>query len=86
MCNDDDINKDTHYLDEYQRLLEGQETSDIFKPHLSKMKSAFFDERRALKKRIIVYRNNSNSSEKHGDVNTIINEDDRNIFSILEDM
>ena len=86
LCNDDDINKDAHYLDEYQRLLEGQETSDIFKPHLSKMKSAFFDARRALKKRIIVYRNNGNSSEEHGDVNTIINEDDRNIFSILEDM
>ena len=52
VCNDPEINKDAVFLDKSQKVLEKNETSALFKPHLNKMKATFFKARRNLKKRI----------------------------------
>ena len=70
------INKDAKFLDALQNVFEANETSVIFKPHLKKMKAAFYEARRSVKKRI---------KEAHS--NTIIEqEDEGSIFDILENM
>ena len=66
------INKDVKSLDVLQNVFEANETSVIFKPHLKKMKAAFYEARRSVKKRI---------KEAHS--NTIIDqEDEGNIFDV----
>ena len=66
------INKDVKSLDVLQNVFEANETSVIFKPHLKKMKAAFYEARRSVKKRI---------KEAHS--NTIIDqEDEGSIFDV----
>lgn len=70
------INKDAMFLDALQKVFEENETSVIFKPHLKKMKSAFYEARKGIKKRI---------KEAHN--NTVVEqEDEGNIFDIIQNM
>ena len=46
------INKDAKFLDALQNFFEANETSVIFKPHLKKMKAAFYKAQRSVKKHI----------------------------------
>ena len=70
------INKDAKFLDALQNVFKANETSVIFKPHLKKMKAAFYEARRSVKMHI---------KEAHS--NTIIEqEDEDSIFDILENM
>eukprot|EP00795_Rhopilema_esculentum_P002492 gene2492-18155_t len=46
------INKDAKFLDALQLVLEENYPSVIFKPHLKKLKSAFYEARRNTKKRV----------------------------------
>ena len=52
MSDDPEINKDAVFLEEFQKVLEKNETSVLFKPHLNKMKAIFFEARINLRKRI----------------------------------
>ena len=49
-CNDPEVNKDAKFLDVLQKVFEDNETSLMFKPHLTKVKSAFYETRRSMKK------------------------------------
>ena len=42
VCDYPEINKDEVFLDEFQKALEKNETSLLFKPHSNKMKVTFF--------------------------------------------
>ena len=53
ICNDPEVNKDVKFLDNLRKVFEGNETSIMFKPHLNKVKSAFYEARRSVKKRIL---------------------------------
>ena len=46
------INKDAKFLDAFQNAFEANETSVVFKPHFTKLKAAFYEARRSVKKRI----------------------------------
>ena len=70
------INKDAKFLDALQNVFEANETSVIFKPYLKKMKAAFYEARRSVKKRI---------KEAHSN-NIIEQEDEGSIFDILKNM
>ena len=63
LCNDIDSNYDACFLDAYQRILEEYETSQYFKPHLAKMKGAYFEGRRAAKKRLIAVRSTDHAAK-----------------------
>ena len=52
ICTDEDINKDARFLDTIQKVFDGNETSLLFKPNAIKMKLAFVDARKGVKKRI----------------------------------
>ena len=53
LCDDPEINKDAVFLDEFQKVLETNGTSTLFKLHLNKMKATFFEAPRNLKKRTL---------------------------------
>ena len=75
------INKDAKFLDALQLVLEENDTSVIFKPHLKKLKSAFYEARRSIKKRI------QDSNFANDTNNTAFeDEDEGNIFEVLENM
>ncbi len=92
ICSDSDVNKDAKFLDDLQKLFENNETSLLFKPHLRKIKAGFYEGRHSLKKRILTKtrqddnNDNTNSSEDNDSLLQIANEDERNIFDMLEDM
>ena len=70
------INKDAKFLDIFQNAFEANETSVVFKSHLKKMKAAFYEARRSVKKRI-----------REASSNTVLEqEDEGNFFDILENM
>ena len=76
VCDDPLINKDMKFLDALQSVFEANETSVILKPHIQKMKSAFYEARKRIKKHI---------REAHN--NTVVEEEDEgNIFDILQNM
>ena len=80
------MNKDAKFLDDLQKLFEDNETSLLFKPHLRKIKTGFFEGRHSVKKRILTRTRqddvNTNSSEDNDSLLEIANEDERNIFVI----
>ena len=69
-------NLDAQFLDALQEAFEQNETSAVFKPHIKKIKSAFYEAQRSVKKRITDASNNTVVKE----------EDEGNIFEILESM
>ena len=52
VSDDPSINKDAKFLDAVHNVFEANEIGIIFKPHLKKMKAAFYEARRSVKKRI----------------------------------
>ena len=52
ICSDENINKDARLLDTIQKAFNDNESSVLFKPHAKKMKAAFIEARRSVKKRI----------------------------------
>ena len=52
ICNDENINRNARLLDAIQKTFNDNESSVLFKPHTNKMKAAFIDARRSVKKRI----------------------------------
>ena len=65
------------FLDEFQKVLEKNETSVLFKPHLNKMKAIFFEARRNLKKRITAkIQSQQREGEQEQQRTDIMDEDD----------
>ena len=95
ICSDPEVNRDAKFLDDHQKVFEDNGTSIMFKPHLSKMKSAFYEARRSVKK-IILTENNINKQQKDKEnaskpenTNTLVNiaqEGDSNIFELLQNL
>ena len=79
ICDDPLINKDAKFLDDLQKVFQNNETSTQFKPHINKIKAGFYEARRSLKKRIV---NKASETEQA----RLANEDDGNIFDVLNDM
>ena len=72
-------NKETTVFDECLYLsiiFESNETSDIFKHHIKKMKSTFYEARRSFKKHITTNVTNTTAEQEH----------EENIFDILKSM
>lgn len=46
ICKDENINKNAGLLNEINKVFEENETSELFQPHLTKMKLEFVDARR----------------------------------------
>ena len=44
ICNDPEVNKDAELLDNLQNIFKDNEASLMLKPHLSKVKSAFYED------------------------------------------
>ena len=56
-CNDPEVNKDAKLFDNLQEVFKDNETSLMFRPHINKVKSAFYEARRSVKKRILTETN-----------------------------
>ena len=52
ICSDENINRNARLLDAIQKTFNGNESSVLFKLHTNKMKAAFIEARRSVKKRI----------------------------------
>ena len=52
LCDDPDVNADANFVDEFQALLQRHQTSKLFTPFISQMKSVHQKARRSVKKRI----------------------------------
>ena len=86
-CDDPEINKDAVFPDEFQKVLEKNETSVLFKPHLNKMKATFFEARRNLKKRITAkIQSQQREGEQKQQRTDIMDEDDNSIFELLQNI
>ena len=59
ICSDRSINQDAKFLDALHDVFEQNKTSTIFKTHIKKMKVAFYEARRSVKKRITDVSNNT---------------------------
>ena len=89
------MNREAKFLDDLQKVFEDNGTCLMLKPHLSKMKSAFYEARRSVKK-IILTENNINKQQKDKEnvnesknTNALVNipqEDDSNIFELLQNL
>ena len=82
ICDDPQINKDAKFLEDLQNIIQNHETSVQFKPHLNKIKNGFYEARRSLKKRIV----NKTNETGQAIPSEIDNEDDGNIFEVLNNM
>ena len=89
------MNRDAKFWDDLQKFFEDNDTSFMFKPHLNKMKSAIYEARRNVKKRILTENNvnkqrkdeeNANGPENTNAVVNIAQEDDSNIFELLQNL
>ena len=76
VCTDPLINEDAKFLDALKDVSEGIETSDIFIPHIKKMKSVFYETRISVNKRFTTDVINTSVEQ----------EDEESIFDILESM
>ena len=52
LCSDAAIDEDAQFLDAFGNLFESHETSRLFLPHLTKLRSVYDDARRSVKRRI----------------------------------
>ena len=87
------MSKNTKFLDNLQKKFEDNETSPMFKSQLNKVKSAFYEARRNVKKRILTeikineQRNNEANAKENENTSALIiiaQEDDSNIFKLLQ--
>ena len=95
ICSDSEMNRDAKFLDNLQKVFKDNGSCLMLKPHLNKMKSAFYEARRSVKK-IILTENNINKQQKDKEnvnepknTNALVNiaqEDDSNIFELLQNL
>ena len=83
ISNDDNINKDARFLDAIKKALEEYETSTVFKAHKTKMKLAFVDARRSLKRRIKKTESDVVEESERGEADSQESEEERNLFDTL---
>ena len=88
LCDDSAINKDARFLDALSSVFDQNETSEIFLPRLKRMKSAFYQARINVKKRIRCKTEHKEQvEEENDDIGEQIEEDnDDNVFNILRNM
>ena len=95
ICNHSEVNKDAKCLDNLQKVFDGSEASLMSKPHLNKVKSAFYKAGSSLKKRIFTETNinkqknneaNENENENTSALISIAQDDDSNIFELLQNL
>ena len=68
-------------------MLEKNETSMLFKPHLNKMKATFLEAQRNLKNRITAkIQSQQKEGEQEQQRTDVMDEDDNNIFEMLQNM
>ena len=87
------MSKNAKFLDNLQKKFEDNETSLMFKSQLNKVKAAFYQARCDVKKRILTEikinkkRNNKANTNENEDTSgliIIVQEDDSNIFKLLQ--
>ena len=83
ISNDDNINKDARFLDAIKKAFDEYETSTVLKPHTTKMKLAFVDARRSLKRRIKRTESDVLEESKRGEADSQESEAERNLFDTL---
>ena len=74
ICSDENINKDAPLLDTIQKAFNDNESSVLFKPHAKKMKAAFIEARRSVKKRI---------KQAKSDATMQKSDEERNMFDLF---
>ena len=74
ICSDENINKDARLLDTIQKAFNDNESSVLFKPHAKKMKAAFIEARRSVKKRI---------KQAKSDATMQKSDEERNMFDLF---
>ena len=68
-------------------MLEKNETSVLFKPHLNNMKATFLESQRNLKNRVTAkIQSQQREGEREQQRTDIMDEDDNNIFEMLQNM
>ena len=83
ISNDDNINKDARFLDAIKKAFDEYETSTVFKPHTTKMKLAFVDARRSLKRRIKKTKSDIVEESERGEADSQESDEEINLFDIL---
>ena len=83
ISNDDNINKDARFLDAIKKAFNEYETSTVFKPHTRKMKLAFVDARRSLKRRIKKTESDVVEESERGEADSQESDEERNLFDTL---
>ena len=56
LCEDSDVNNDAKFCDDFQLLLDNQNSSKLFTPYISQLKAVNKKARRSVKKRIELHR------------------------------
>ena len=74
ICSDKNINKDARLLDAIQKAFNDNESSVLFKPHAKKVKAAFIEASRSVKKRIKQAKSDATMQES---------DEERNIFDLI---
>ena len=83
ISNDDNINKDTRFLDAIKKAFDEYKTSTVFKPHTTKMKLAFVDATRSLKRRIKKTESHVVEETERGEADSQESDEERNLFDTL---
>ena len=83
ISNDDNINKDAQFLDAIKKAFDEYETSTVFKLHTTKMKLAFVDARRSLKRRIKKTESDVMEESERGEADSQESDEERNLFNTL---
>ena len=83
ISNGDNINKDARFLDAIKKAFDEYDTSTVFKPHTTKMKLAFVDPRRSLKRRIKKTENDAVEESERGEADSHESDEERNMFDTL---
>ena len=83
ISNDDNINKDARFLDAIKKAFDEYETSTVFKPQTTKMKLAFVDARRSLKRRIKKTESDFVEGSERGEADSQDSDEERNLFDTL---
>ena len=74
------------FLDAIQKVFDENETSLLFKPNTIKMKLAFVDARKGVKKRIKHYNSTTADASDTRVGDNIIGDEERNIFDTFDNL
>ena len=81
ISNDANINQDARFLEAIENVLAENETSIMLKPFVTKIKMAFVEGRRSVKKRITTSSNNTQNVEDN-----ICDDEERNFLDVFENI